>query len=186
MKKYTIYVFLLVAVVGFLFFFAGSCSKGNDYYVKFTMDGEEVEFGLGLSDKEKNAFANVIGAPGDGYTLFVATPVTAESTSMPSTFIQITIDGTDVGPYTYPEPSTAYLYYQDAPNSYSIISLSINVTSFGDVGGTIEGTFEAVVTEFSLQGLKGVKASQGIPVTDGAFRVKRIADNTYVPIGSDN
>jgi hypothetical protein len=80
-------VFLLVAIIGFLFFYAVCCSRGNDYFIRFTASGEEVEFCPGFVELGENAFANVIGTIEDGSTLFVAIPETADSTALPGTYI---------------------------------------------------------------------------------------------------
>jgi hypothetical protein len=184
MKKYTIYVFLLTIVSGFFFFCAGSCSNGLDYYVKFTANGEEVVFGLGLTDVEENAFANVVNSDGSN-TVFVATPATVDSGMTPSSSIVIDILGTETRTYTSNSGELS-IYFMDSGMPYHLISGTVNVTSFGEVGSTIEGRFEATLYKYDAgaNSLKEVKSALpvDITITDGLFKVKRIADDSYIPI----
>jgi hypothetical protein len=182
MKKCTIYASLLVIVAGFFAFYAGSCSTGSDYYIRFKANGEEVEFGLGLTDYESNAFANAYGDPVHS-TLFIATPETAESSSLPATYIYLHINGVETDTYTFGDDAS--LYYVDSSTGYYVLSGSINVTRYGAVGETIEGTFEAILAESMPEGMNARAAAPDITITDGEFKVKRIADNTYVPIGAN-
>jgi Family of unknown function (DUF6252) len=181
MKKCTIYVFLLFIVSGFFFFYAGSCNNGLDYYVKFKANGEEVIFGLGFTDVEPNAFANIIYGSS---TMFVATPDTVDKGTTPSSIIVITIGGTGPGTYTYGADSQLVISFRDSGVPYILATGStgsVKVTSFGEVGGTIEGTFEATAYLVSAQGIK-MAAPPDLIITEGSFRVKRIADGTFTPI----
>jgi hypothetical protein len=178
MKKCTIYVFLLVIMIGFLFFYAGSCSKGYEYYVKFKANGEEVIFGLGFTDVEENAFANVIY---ESETLFVATPEAVDKSTPPNASIMILIGGAGPGTYEYGSDSQLTIYYVDSGFMYSLLTGSVTVTSFGEVGGAIEGTFEATANKIVLSGIKLQPPEPDVTITEGSFRVKRIADETYNP-----
>ena len=52
---------------------------------------------------------------------------------------------------------------------YTEVSGSVTVTAAGGVGGVVEGTFEATVVDGAMHS-----------VTDGKFRVKRIADDVAI------
>jgi hypothetical protein len=184
MKKYTIYVFLLVIVSSFLFFYAGSCNKGLDYYVKFTATSEtesdEIVLGLGLEGYSENAFANVINGE-TASTLFVATSGTGGSDSS----ILIAIGGIVPGTYTFQGDNFLTISYADSGIPYGLDSTfstaSLTVTSFGEEGETIEGTFTATLYRTLQLDTKAAAPTPDVTITDGSFRVKRIADDTYNP-----
>ena len=54
---------------------------------------------------------------------------------------------------------------------YALLTASVTITSYGDVIGTIEGTFTATAND----------GESDIDVTGGKFKVKRIADDTGFP-----
>jgi hypothetical protein len=189
MRKTYVYASLLVAVVGFLFFFAGSCSTSDGlppYYIKFNFDGNEVVFDLGMTGIENVPFASVTDM-GDGifYTLFFATPLSTDVPGIPETYIKILIQGGDpsqiIYPRTYTYPPGAddslEIEYQDEASgySYNLDSGSLTVTSFGEVGEAITGTFSAALSYmFIPQGVKA--AAPTVQVTEGEFKVKRVDD----------
>jgi hypothetical protein len=193
MRKTCVYASLLVAVVGFLFFFAGSCTTSDGlppYYIKFNFDGNEVVFDLGMTGIENDPFASV--TEGDGYsTLFFATPLTTDVPGIPDNYILIRIyDGEDPSLITYPR-TYAYLpsiddsleiEYRDSGSGYyyTLDSGSLTVTSFGEVGEAISGTFSATLSYPLIQ--QGVKvAAPTIQITEGEFKVKRVDDGYSLP-----
>ena len=196
MRKTYVYASLLVAVVGFLFFFAGSCTKSDGlppYYIKFNFDGNEVVFDLGMTGIEggKDPFASVTGYVDDiFFTLFFATPLTTDVPGIPDTYIKITIDGvgdprTISYPFTYTKSPVGTISleieYQDIISgySYNLDSGSLTVTSFGEVGEAISGTFSA--TLFKLIPSVAKAPAPTIEVTDGEFKVKRVVDGYSSP-----
>ena len=194
MRKTYVYASLLVAVVGFLFFFAGSCTKSDGlppYYIKFNFDGNEVVFDLGMNGIEKDPFASVtdVGIDGIFITLFFATPLTTDVPGIPDTYIKITIDGGDPSQIIYPITYTKSpvgtisleIEYQDIISgySYNLDSGSLTVTSFGEVGEAISGTFSA--TLFKLIPSVAKAPAPTIEVTDGEFKVKRVVDGYSSP-----
>jgi len=192
MRKTYVYASLLVAVVGFLFFFAGSCTKSNGlppYYIKFTIDGNEVVFDLGMTGIESDPFASVTEV--DGFnTMFFATPLTTDVPGLPDNYILIRIyDVENPSQIVYPRTYTyipiggdpLYIEYEDSGSgySYNLDSGSLTVTSFGEVGEAISGTFSA--TLFKLIPSVAKAPAPTIEVTDGEFKVKRVVDGYSSP-----
>jgi len=195
MRKTYVYVSLLVAVVGFLFFFAGSCTTSDGlppYYIKFNFDGNEVVFDLGMTGIEggKDPFASVTEV--DGFnTMFFATPLTTDVPGLPDNYILIRIyDGEDPSQIVYPRTYTyipidgdsLYIEYEDSGSgySYNLESGSLTVTSFGVVGEAITGTFSATLSYILIP--QGVKVTAPtIQITEGEFKVKRVDDGYSSP-----
>ena len=194
MRKTFVYASLLVAVVGFLFFFAGSCTKSDGlppYYIKFNLDGNEVVFDLGMNGIEKDPFASVSNNVGGGTftTLFFATPETIDFPGIPGNYILIQIYGGDPSQipypltYTFPSGENVSLkivyQYEAFGFQYSLESGSLTVTSFGEVGEAISGTFSASLFYYTINS-QGVKiAALTTQVTEGEFKVKRAPNDTY-------
>ena len=192
MRKTYVYASLLVAVVGFLFFFAGSCTKSDGlppYYIKFNFDGNEVVFDLGMTGIESDPFASVTEV--DGFnTMFFATPLTTDVPGLPDNYILIRIyDVENPSQIVYPRTYTyipiggdpLYIEYEDSGSgySYNLDSGSLTVTSFGEVGEAISGTFSA--TLFKLIPSVAKAPAPTIEVTDGEFKVKRVVDGYSSP-----
>ena len=182
MKRNLVYAILIVSVVGFLFFFAGSCSDngsngGSIYYIKFKADGVEKVFDLGLTDVEENAFGEVLGG---SMTLLFGTPETFANLDAgnPNNFVGITLLGTEAGSYDDDTGLDSFNYTVEQAE-YQPSSSELTITSFGAEGGDIVGTFSATV-----QWASGEPASDPeILITEGEFKVKRIPNDSYDPFG---
>jgi hypothetical protein len=72
--------------------------------------------------------------------------------------------------------------YRDSGSGYyyTLDSGSLTVTSFGEVGEAISGTFSATLSYPLIQ--QGVKvAAPTIQITEGEFKVKRVDDGYSLP-----
>ena len=183
MKKIFVYLFLLAAVIGFLFFFASSCpNDGPSYYIKFKADGVEKVFDLGMTNYENNAFGMVWAV--DNVTLLVATPETwANLTSNADNFIGIVISGTAPGTYIYGDGLLDLNYTVDQAEYFPVSEGSVTITKFGAVGEEITGTFSATV-EFNSSPNPD-PSDLIILLTEGEFKVKRITDDAFTNPGGE-
>jgi hypothetical protein len=152
----------------------------SPYYIKFKADGIEKMFELGLTEVEVHAFGEVIG----GMTLLLATPETypnigSETENKPNNWIGIVIAGTDPGTYTWGIDFVDLNYTVELCEYFPQSEGTVTITSFGDVGEEITGTFSAtVVFEYSPG---DPPADLEILLTDGEFKVKRIPDDSWNP-----
>ena len=165
MKHFLIIISVICIASLSIFMFSG-CPTAPGYYIKFKVDGVEKNFDKGFTDYEKEPFGNEIG--GEGTALF-ATPDDETGDAEPDNYIWIDFNGVDTDTY----PATflnaeigVYLTIGGVGTDNS--DCTLQVTSYGAVDGTIEGTFSGLL-------------SDGSTITDGEFRVLRIADNTFYP-----
>ena len=106
-----------------------------------------------------------------GQTDGTFTIIGAEASSGPS-LIAFIIDGVIAGTYTVTADTLMVAYVDDVGTSFAAInglvgSGSVTITSFGAVGGRIEGTFFAVVDD---------GASTTLDIISGTFSVVREPD----------
>ena len=84
--------------------------------------------------------------------------------------------GTSTG--TFSDTSDASLYYREDGSGWweggPVDDIVITVTTYDNVGGVIEGTFSTTIIEEEPDSITK-------NITEGKFRVKRIADDTLIP-----
>jgi hypothetical protein len=165
-------VIVLGAVLVPLFCFAASCdSEGSSYYIRFTLDGTAYDLSKGATDINAVAFGNIVNI--EGSIIFMGgTSDAITSEQEPDQGIMIMLNGTTAGTYSLVEEDEEALVMIILDGTgYDAVSGSIVVTVVGEVGGAIEGTFSGTFT--------GGEASATL--TNGSFRVQRLADDTYFP-----
>lgn len=177
MKKLIILLFALFVLFVPATIFASSCESAGEelpeYYILFSIDGQEYIYKFGVLDIEVNAFAVFFGG---AETNFFATDDNTASTEIePDNYILIFFLGNGPLDYTFGE-DPLYIEFYTADGSYDITAGTLTITKYGDVGDVIEGTFTATV-EASFNG------TETINLDDGKFRIIRIADDTPVPWG---
>ena len=171
--KYIRFLFVLSLIIfTSLFFIGGSCtdtSIQND--VVFTVDGQPVTFDKGILDSEDEPFA--VQDTILGYTYIYASPESASDIlNLPDNYILIRVLTTDTGSWQLAAVVIlAVMYYEDGVQYIAITpgdTTTITITKYGDVGDTIEGTFSSQVRD----------NGNTIEITDGQFKVKRVADDS--------
>ena len=163
-------VFLGVVLVP-LFCFAASCdSEGSSYYIRFTLDGTAYECNYGATDVNETAFGNVVS--GEGQIIFIAGASSyGASTEAPDVGIMIMLNGTTTGTYEGLSEVMIMIIADDV--GYELESGSVVLTVAGEAGsGTYEGTFSGVVLE---------EGENSLNLSNGSFRVQRLADDTFFP-----
>jgi hypothetical protein len=182
MKRVIMLCFALVVLIVPSLLFASSCeSTEAEYYINFTLNGVQYSCGRGFTDVGNgNPFAAV--QPGD-WTFGAGTNVESSFYADPDgdfVYVQVHVTGTTVGTYSYSGEEvdifiqiyTGGLYFE-----YTANSGSLEITTFGDVGSAVEGSFNL--------GLDLIPLSEGVvPLgtaysVEGTFRVERI--NFTVP-----
>ena len=133
------------------------------YYVAFTIDGERFVWEYGLTNIERNTFGSRLDE-GTVYTHFIALPIEEEWSGGLQDWITISFIGESEG--TYP---IYHITYTEDGTHYSLLNGSITITKYEEVGGVIEGTFTAEVSDNGTT----------IEIESGQFRVIRVADDTY-------
>ena len=105
-----------------------------------------------------------------------ATPDVETGDPEPDNYISVMFLGTTTG--TYSDTSQASLFYRENGNGWweggSVDNIIITVTKYDDVGGVVKGTFSTTIIE-------EVPDSLTKEITEGKFKVKRIADDTLSP-----
>jgi hypothetical protein len=160
---------------------ASSCdSTASEYYVEFTYNGETYRGSLGFSDVDSgDAFATLITDNGTSTIIFGTDGNYTTAISDPPTdciWVLCGLDGSGVGEYTTFEVFYIGIY----TDAYQAVTGTITITSFGDVGGAVEGTFSLGVAPWTPSGGEYVPLA-ALEDIDGSFRLKRVADDTPLP-----
>ena len=160
---------ILMFSVAMIMFFVGceenptSPDDEGTLQVKFQLDGSWVQF----SETQSNASYN---------TLNNTTLINALDT-LSGEFFTLTIPGSADDDWNIDDNDTLALLFVDNDNdtlmSYSELAgdgaeLSVEITFYGPVGGTVEGTFSGTLVNPSTMETKSV--------TEGTFKVRRISD----------
>jgi hypothetical protein len=179
MKLMRIIAVSMLVGLSSLLFIGASCESGPEYYITFKADGQELTFEQGLSDIESAAFGSIDNDPGEALFL-IATPDPGEIyTSEPDTYILFRIYATSPGTYIsgagfQPLATLVTLIYRKNGVFYRSTStngeVTVTVSKIGEVEDVIEGNFHAIV---------GNLDAEDIQITDGEFRVKRVADESF-------
>ena len=165
MKRFILIITVVcVASLSFVLFTGCPTAPTDPYYVTFKIDGVAKNFNKGFTNYESNPFGNEIA---DTYTLFVATPDDETGEAEPYNYIWIDFDGvdTDTYPITFPNTDLS-LDLAIEGSGASSSDVTMQVTVYGAVGETIEGTFSGSLDD-------------GSTITEGEFRVLRAPDNTF-------
>ena len=164
MKRFLLTMTVLCIATLSIFIFTGCPTATTDtYYIKFKLDGEPKCFDKGYTNYESNPFGNEL----DVATTLYATPDDETGAEEPDNYIQIYFYGLDTDTYPATFPGVLILVRTGGVSAFHS-DCTLQVTSYGTVGGTIEGTFSGLLDDGSI-------------ITDGNFRVLRIPDSTYPP-----
>ncbi len=172
MRPRTSALFLIFAVVAAVIFISASCDNtgnGDSYYISFNFSDEEYEYTLGLTEVEEHAWVSQVSAFSEADLYFFAAPNVETGLTEPDDYMLIIVINVEVdaiGSYT-----TVNVYYRKDGITYTSTTASVEITVYGAVDETVEGTFSATVNA----------GGPSIEITNGSFRTKRIADNTYAP-----
>ena len=98
------------------------------------------------------------------YTHFIALPIETEWSGGLQKFITISFEGSAEGSYPI-----YHIVYDEDGTAYFLVNGSITITKYEEVGGVIEGTFTAEVSDNGTT----------IEIESGQFRVIRVYDDTY-------
>ena len=159
----------LVFIVMMLAFFAGctdnptSSDNEGTLQVKFQLDSVWVQFSETQSHAEYNSINN--------------TTLVNGSDTLSGELFSLTIPGSAEDSWDIEDNDTLALLFVDSDNdtlmSYSELAgdgaqLSVEITFYGPVGGTVEGTFSGTLVNPSTMDTKSVP--------DGVFKVRRASD----------
>jgi predicted small secreted protein len=171
MKRF-ILIIAVVCIASLSIFFLTGCPTATTtgtttttYYIKFKLDGVDKNFDKGYTNYESNPFGNENGSSA---TALIATPDVETGDLQPNTFILIYFDGvdTDTYPVTLPNGDLLLSLRLDGGTVVWNENITLQVTTYGAVGGTIEGTFSGLLDD-------------GSTITEGEFRVVRAPDDTF-------
>jgi len=143
--------------------------NGDSYYISFTIDSEVFEFTLGLTEVEEHAWVSEINEDTNVDLYFFATPNVETGLTAPDDYMWFIVKNVEV--VTTGSYSTVEVYYGQDGIYYFGTPALVDITVYGAVGETLEGTFSATVDD----------GGPSIEITNGAFRTIRTADNTYAP-----
>ena len=165
-------LFSIFTVVAAVIFISASCDNtgGSDsYYISFNIGDEEYEYTLGLTEVEEHAWVSELNVDSTFELYFFATPNVETGLTEPDDymwFIVRNIEAGETGGY-----STVDVYYRQDGIYYFDTQALVDITVYGAVGETLEGTFSATVDA----------GGPSIEITNGTFRTIRTADNSYAP-----
>lgn len=164
--KRSVYIITAICVFSLSFFLFTGCPSDVEslpaYYIMFKLDGESKIFDKGFTDVKKNAFANKYGV---AETDFFATSDELINSGVWTNYLEIFLNGISEGTY-----SNVGIYYKELEEDpwYEALDGSLTITKYEEVGGVIEGTFSATVTNIDTKN-----------ITEGKFKVKRIPNDTW-------
>jgi hypothetical protein len=169
MKTIKLLINAICVSVFTLFLLGAACGvpvdTSDSYYIKFKVDGVQKNYDKGLTDVEEKPFG--IQWPEDGTEIWANPNVVSNGDQIEWLYIMTFL--LDVG--TESTDGTVEYVTEARAIIYRSTSYTVTITTYGSVGGIIEGTFSATVENFfPPNDLK--------EITEGEFRVKRIADNT--------
>ncbi|UCB45310.1 MAG: hypothetical protein JSV25_14010 [Spirochaetota bacterium] len=179
MKSFKLIIVAICVSFLALFLLGAECGvvpEEVSYYIMFKVNDVQKVFDKGATNWESKPFGQTITGDPD-FTNMYANPNVETGDETP--FNEITIDfyGTSTGTYTG-TVQAQLAYYENGVGwrAYSgTDDIIVTVTRCDtDVGGVIEGTFSTTIYELVPDGVTKV-------ITEGKFKVKRIADNTIVP-----
>ena len=164
-----IITFICIASLSFLLF-TGCTTTPVSHYIKFKVDGVDKNFDKGLTNYESEPFGQIVTWEPD-YTDLRATPDVETGEDLPlDNYISIQFYGFTTDSYI----EEAIVAYNENGAKYEATDITVNVTRYdAEEGGVIEGTFSATVTSVPPNGSK--------EITEGEFRVKRVARDLFVP-----
>ena len=180
MKLMRIIALAILVSMSSLLFIGASCESGPEYYFTFKADGQELTYEQGLDDIESAAFGNINGVTGEALYLFATLDQGEISASEPDTYIMFRIYETSPGTYIsgagfQPLAAQVTLQYRKEGtlyrSDYGNGEVTVTVSKVGEVDDVIEGSFQAIVGILSSE--------EEIQMTDGTFRVKRVADESF-------
>jgi len=200
MKKVIVLCFVLLVCLMPAFLFASSCdSAGAEYYINFTLEGQEYSLTLGYTDVDTGDPMVVLWpsiANGEAIGFFATDIETDYSMTGEDPSNVIDIEGS-----LYPFTVGEYIgKYEFAPNGvietvgwgnfeiniiendvyyyYRVASGYLTTTAFGAVGEAVEGTFDiTVIRVIDLMETGDSRPLFGEDSYDitGSFRLKRVA-----------
>lgn len=166
MKRFLLIITAICIASLSIFVFTGCPTATTDtYYIKFKLDGVDKNFDKGYTNYESNPFGNERGPA----TILFATPDDETGAEEPNNYIRIYFYGLDTDTYPATLPDVLLTLRIGGGDSAIDTDDTLQVTRYGAVGGTIEGTFSGSLSNDSI-------------ITEGEFRVLRVPDNTYPPL----
>ena len=192
MKKIIAFCFVVLVIFVPVYLSASSCdSSGEDYYIKFTMDGQEYILTFGNSEESTDAPVVALQEINDTQDLIVIYGSNWEEGGDTSGILVYFlgsllpyIKGENLGDYTLEEINglnsiyAGYGYVSleiyDIPDMYQYRATggTLTITSFGDVGGAVEGTFNVTLTYMDMEPLD--LGDPTLTIT-GDFRLLRVS-----------
>jgi hypothetical protein len=196
MKKYIFFSFILLVILIPAFLFAASCDsggEGEDFYIRFTMDGQEYILTFGYSDGSTDAPVAAlqhISDTQDGIFLYGSNwEESGDTSGILVSFLGSLlpyIKGEYIGDYTlavingfnsiYVGDGYLSINIWDGLDGYQYRATggTVTFTSFGDVGGAVEGTFDVTFTIM----LPAALGDSPLTVT-GGFRLLRVSVDDF-------
>ena len=202
MKKLIVLCFVLLVILIPAFLFASSCEsggEGEDFYIRFTMDEQEYLLTFGYSDDSTDAPVVALGHINDTQDVIDLFGTNWEEGGDTSGILVDFygsllpyVQGEYLGDYTltgnngvgvnvlnsiYVGYGHLYINIWDDPDSYqySTTGGTVTITSFGDVGGAVEGTFDVT---FGIY-LGPVALGDPTLTITGDFRLLRVSEDDF-------
>lgn len=192
MNKLLVICFALTLLIVPAFVFAASCDSTEDeYFIKFTFEGEEYTCSFGIPDSDIDVPYAVVTTdflaqvPEGELIEFFGSSV--ESVSQPEDldffvrvqgYLYAETPGSYSGDYSLTDVFNSvwvWIYSDSTWYPYSASSGTVTVDVFNDIGGSVEGSFDAT---FSLSGDTIIRMELGdeSQTITGTFRLERISE----------
>jgi hypothetical protein len=133
-------------------------------------DGQLVTFNNGLTTVNDEPFAVQDTVQGTTY-IYAGSEGVSDTLNLPDDYLLIRVFTTGTGSW-HLLANILTVWYSVDDTQYGVFvdgdTTTITITKYGEVGETIEGTFSSIVRD----------NGNTIEITDGQFRVKRVADDS--------
>lgn len=196
MKKLIVLCFALLVILIPAFLFASSCEsggEGEDFYIRFTMDGQEYILTFGYSDGSTDAPVATLQIVDTQDRIYLFGSNWEEDGDTSGILVDFWgslvpyIQGEYLGDYTLAVINglnSIFVGYGnlsieifDIPDFYQYRATggTVTITSFGDVGGAVEGTFDVT---FGID-LGPVALGDPTLTITGDFRLLRVSIDDF-------
>jgi hypothetical protein len=173
MKKLWYISTLLIPLI-ILTLFTGCPSKDGGeevYYIRATLNGTTYEWIYGRTDIEPNAFGSFHPAGTIGTEMLAQPTETSSTEPEPDDFVHFYIRSSSTSPASYTFSDFKYKYFRLSGITWEFTAITLEITKYDPVGGTIEGTFSGTIQEYL--------GTATMTVTNGQFIVKRAIDDAW-------
>lgn len=169
MKRLVVPFFIFLLAVNYTY--GSSCESLEDeksYFITAAIGDNYYTWNLGIADVETRPFGQQYSGSIPGVEFFATSENVTRASALPANYVwfDIATFSASTGVYTYVE---VYGWIRLQGTYWIFKGVTLEIKAFGDVGGSIDGTFSGIVSDGLTTQL----------VTNGSFSLMRIPNDTW-------